>query len=64
MENFVEILFGIAIGSGIVCILAFIQSKSGAERAPKYRSRMRKACIVSLISLVAAMIGEILLHFR
>lgn len=61
MESFVQILFGIAIGSGAVCVLAFVQSKSGGERALRYRERMRNACIVSLVAVAVAVMGELLL---
>lgn len=63
MVNLVEILFGIAIGSGVVCLLAFIQSKSGGERAIKYRDRMKAACFISVISLGLAVAGELMLHW-
>lgn len=62
MVNVVESLFGIAILAGLISGLAFIQSKSGPERAPKYRARMRRFCIIGCVALGLAIAGEVLLH--
>lgn len=62
MVTVVEILFGIAIGSGIVCLLAFVQSKSGGERAIKYKQRLRASCVVGLVALGLAVLGELALR--
>ena len=64
MVNFVEILFGIAIGSTFVGILSFVQSKSGGERAVRYRERMRQAFTIAIAVGVLAVIGEILLQMN
>ena len=64
MVNFVETLFGVAIGATLIAVLAFIQSKSGPERAPKYRARMKSALTVAGAFLLLAIIGEIYLQTR
>ena len=64
MVNFVEMLFGVAIGAALVGALAFVQSKSGGERAEKYRLRMKSAFTLAAGFLIAGIIGEIYLRMR
>jgi hypothetical protein len=64
MVNFVEMLFGVAIGATLIAVLAFIQSKSGPERAVKYTMRMKSALTVAGAFLLLAIIGEIYLRNR
>ena len=64
MVSFVETLFGIAIGATLVAILAFVQSKSGGERALKYQRRMKSAFSLAGVFLVLAIIGEVYIRMR
>jgi hypothetical protein len=64
MVNLVETLFGIAIVSGVICVLAFIQSKSPGEGSLKYRRRLRMSCTIGLVALGLGVIGEVLLRLN
>jgi hypothetical protein len=59
MVNLVEILFGIAIGSALVGVLAFIQSRAGGDRKANYTQRMKTAFMTGGIALALAAAGEI-----
>jgi hypothetical protein len=64
MVNLVETLFGITIGAMLIAGLAYVQSRSGPERAPRYQTRMRRALAVAAISGALAVAGEIVLQLR
>lgn len=62
MVNLVETLFGIAILTAIIAAIAFVQSKNPGEKAPMYRARMRRFFAIAGITLVLALVGEVLLR--
>jgi hypothetical protein len=62
LVNLVEALFGIAIGTGLFALWAFVKAKRKTDRASHYRMRARSACLIGCVALGLAVIGEILLH--
>jgi len=50
MVNFLETLYVVTALAVLVGIVAWVQSKGGGDRGPRYRQRMRRAFSVALVT--------------
>jgi hypothetical protein len=62
MINFIETLFGITIASLVIAGIAYVQSRSGGERALRYRERMQRMLIIAGVCGVLAGVLEIVVR--
>jgi hypothetical protein len=56
MVNFLETLYVVTGLCLLIALVAWVQSRSGGERAVRYGRRMRRALLVALISGATAVV--------
>jgi hypothetical protein len=61
MINSLELIAGLAIGTGLVALYYFVMTRRGGANADRYRMRMRQALIICGVASVLAIAGKIIL---
>jgi hypothetical protein len=60
MINSLELIIGLAVGTGLVALYYFIMMRRGGAKVDRYRMRMRQALTISGVASVLAIAGKII----
>jgi hypothetical protein len=60
MINSLELVIGLAVGTGLVALYYFVMMKRGGANVDRYRMRMRQALIIFGVATVLAIVGNII----
>jgi hypothetical protein len=60
MINSLELIIGLAVGTGLVALYYFVMMKRGGTNVDRYRMRMRQALTIFGVATVLAIMGKII----